>query len=192
MTININNAISAIKEKLDVNSKTPFIIAVDGRCGAGKTTFADLLRRELDCNIIHADHFFLQRQQRTERRLAEAGSNIDYERLVEEVLKPLAAGLPFSYQIFDCKTMSLAEKICINPKRAAVVEGSYSCHPSMWNYYDLKIFMDIDKESQKNRIIRRNGKEQAEMFFNKWIPMEEKYFKAYDILNRCDIVIDAK
>ncbi len=192
MTMNINNAISTIKEKLDVNSKTPFIIAIDGRCGAGKTTFASLLRSELDCNIIHADHFFLQRQQRTKQRLEEAGGNIDYERLVEEVLKPLSGGFPFSYQVFDCKTMSLAERIYIGPKRAAVVEGSYSCHPSMWNYYDLRIFMDIDKESQKKRIIQRNGKEQAEMFFNKWIPMEEKYFEAYDVLNRCDIVIDTK
>ena len=40
------------------------------------------------------------------------------------------------------------------------------------------------------RILRRNGGEKLEAFRRKWIPLEEAYFSAFDIENKCDIVIE--
>lgn len=45
--------------------QAPLVIAIDGRCGAGKTTLAQNLSQELSCSVIHLDHFFLRPQQRT-------------------------------------------------------------------------------------------------------------------------------
>ena len=42
---------------------------------------------------------------------------------------------------------------------------------------------------QMERIICRNGKDMAERFRNEWIPMEEKYFAAYDIKKQADIYL---
>lgn len=189
--MNITDAISIIKEKINFDSKKPFLIAIDGRCAAGKTTFANNLKQEFNCNIIHMDHFFLRTEQRTKERYEEPGGNIDRKRLIDEVMIPLIQGLPFSYQVFDCKLMTLSEKIHIEPKAVTIIEGSYSCHPCLKDYYDLRVFLNIDKERQINRIIQRNGIESAEIFRNKWIPLEERYFEAYDVMSCCDLVVEA-
>lgn len=75
-----------------MQNRSPFLIAIDGRCAAGKTTFAEKLSSIMECSVIHMDHFFLRPEQRTKERLAQAGGNVDRERFMEEVLKPLKAG----------------------------------------------------------------------------------------------------
>lgn len=43
----------------------PLLIAIDGRCGAGKTTLAQRLQQELGGRVFHMDDFFLRPVQRT-------------------------------------------------------------------------------------------------------------------------------
>lgn len=164
------------------------IIAIDGRCGAGKTTVAAELQKRLDCNVVHMDDFFLRQEQKTEQRLATAGENIDHERFLREVLLPLSRNKAFSYRPYNCKRQALAEPVRVLPKSVTVIEGSYSCHSALWDYYDLHVFMDIDSDSQMKRIIARNA-DMAEVFKKKWIPLEEKYFKAFNIKERCELCI---
>ena len=76
----------------------------------------------------------------------------------------------------------------VEPAVVTIIEGSYSCHPVLWDFYDLRIFLNINAEEQLQRIKRRNGIEAAQVFSNKWIPMEEKYFSEYNIQKRCDLV----
>jgi len=175
-------------EKIRQLNKERVIIAIDGRCGGGKTTLAHQLSKAFDCNVIHIDDFFLQPHQRTAERLGKAGENVDHERFLTEVLIPLKENKPFSYRPFSCKNQELGEAVEVEPKPVTIVEGSYSCHPNLWDYYDLRIFVDIDPDEQMKRITSRNGSEAAKAFKNKWIPLEEKYFGAYNIKNRCDIV----
>lgn len=170
-------------------SHTPFIIAVDGRCASGKTTLAEKIREQLDCTVIHIDGFFLRPEQRTEERLAAPGGNVDYERFLSEVLLPLKNGIPFSYRPYDCRTKTLAEPVTVTPTEITVIEGSYCCHPELWKYCDLHIFLSIDKETQKKRIIQRNGK-MASVFQNMWIPLEEKYFSFFGIREKCEMTFD--
>lgn len=60
-----------------MQNRSPFLIAIDGRCAAGKTTFAEKLSSIMECSVIHMDHFFLRPEQRTKERLAQAGGNVD-------------------------------------------------------------------------------------------------------------------
>ena len=99
----MNNALPVILQYISNNSKEPLLIAIDGRCAAGKTTLASIVKEKINCNVIHMDHFFLQPAQRTEERLQEPGGNVDYERVRKEVLIPLSQGKAFSYKPFDCK-----------------------------------------------------------------------------------------
>ena len=46
----------------------PLLIAIDGRCGAGKTTLAQRLQQELGGRVFHMDDFFLRPEQRTAAR----------------------------------------------------------------------------------------------------------------------------
>ena len=36
------------------------LVAIDGRCAAGKTTLAASLQAQLGCNVFHMDDFFLR------------------------------------------------------------------------------------------------------------------------------------
>lgn len=184
----MDNAFSAIMGKINENDKSQMLIAIDGRCAAGKTTLAALLKKETDCNIIHMDDFFLRQEQRTLKRMEEPGGNVDYERVLEQVMLPLSKGKSFSYQIFDCKRMELSSAVHIEPKAVTIVEGSYSCHPVLWDFYDLRVFMSVEPNEQLERIRHRNGEEAVSKFRDCWIPMEERYFTAYRIRERCDFV----
>lgn len=155
----------------------PIIIAIDGRCASGKTTLAKAISEQIDCNVIHMDDFFLRPEQRTANRLATPGENIDHERFLEEVLIPLSKGLPVTYHPFDCHKMGFGEEILLSPKKINIVEGSYSYHPSLRDYYAYTFFLTISLEEQMKRIIDREGVEKAKIFKEKWIPLEEEYFK---------------
>lgn len=168
----------------------PYLIAIDGRCASGKTTLADHLSKMIDCPVIHMDHFFLRPEQRRDRqRFRIPGGNVDYERLVYEVMFPmkLKPGAPFSYRPFDCKRQELGEEIRIVPTRAVIIEGSYSCHPTLWDHYDIRIFLTASRRKQLKRIWNRNGKEAKAIFQKKWIPLEEAYFAGEKIAKRCDL-----
>lgn len=162
-------------------STTPYIIAIDGRCGSGKTTLATILKNHFKCNVIHMDDFFLQPHQRTKQRLNEIGGNVDVERFEQEVMIPLKQNRRFTYQKFDCKLQRLNEIVKVEPHDLTIIEGSYCMHPRLYDYYDLHLYLEIDKEKQLERIIRRNGEKNAEIFIQKWIPLEEKYFNEFNI-----------
>lgn len=183
----MKDIVSAVMCEINGRNK-PLMIAVDGRCASGKTTLAEALKKETGCLVIHTDHFFLRPEQRTEERLNEAGGNIDYERLRAEVMLPLSRGKAFSYRKFDCGKMELSDEIAAEPDNIAVVEGSYSCHPEFWDFYDLRIFLTVEPEEQLRRILKRGGRESAEQFRSRWIPLEEKYFSHFKISERCGLV----
>ena len=71
-----------------------------------------------------------------------------------------------------------------------MVEGSYSCHDSLYDAYGLRCFLRISPELQRRRICARNTPEFQQRFFDIWIPMEQRYHEAFDIPGRCDIILE--
>ncbi len=171
-----------------LNKKNPILVAVEGRCASGKTTLASVLQDLAGWSVFHMDDFFLQPWQRTELRLQTAGGNVDYERFLAEILEPLKKGeTEIVYRPYQCRNQKLAEPVYIKAKQVCLMEGSYSCHPALWDFYDLRIFLTVSPQEQKRRILARNGEDGYVPFAKQWIPLEEQYFKAYQIEERCDI-----
>ena len=54
---------------------------------------------------------------------------------------------------------------------------------------DLRVFSDVPPREQQRRIQSRSNEELAKMYMEKWIPMEERYFKAYAIRDRADLTV---
>ena len=189
----MNNNIDLIIKEIDnlINNKNNTIIkvAIDGYCTSGKTTLSEFLSQRYNCNVFHMDDFFLRQEQRTNDRLNEIGGNIDYERFNTEVLIPLKNENDFSYKPYDCHNGSFKKTVNVISKRLNIIEGSYSMHPYFTCNYDLRIFLNISPELQKIRILKRN-KSLHQNFFNKWIPMENQYFKEYNISQNSDIIIN--
>ena len=102
------------------------IVAIDGRCGSGKTTLAARLQQELGCTVFHMDDFFPRPEQRTEERLSRPGENVDHERFLAEVLLPLQHMQPVTYRPYLCARQQLGDPVTVTPSRLTIVEGSYA------------------------------------------------------------------
>ena len=183
----MKNLLDKTKQTLGVNPRA--IIAIDGMCASGKTTFANRLSEEFGFEIVHTDDFFLPFEMRSEERLSQSGGNIHYERLIDEVIIPLKENKDFEYRVFDCSVGDYNEKRKILHNKPVVIEGAYSLHPEIPDIYDLRIFFCISSETQLARIEKRNGTQALKAFKEKWIPFESRYFDAFSVEEKCDIVI---
>jgi HD-GYP domain-containing protein (c-di-GMP phosphodiesterase class II)/uridine kinase len=164
------------------SKKNNIIIAIDGKCASGKTTLGYYLQQFYECNLFHMDDFFLREDQKTIERGNEIGGNVDYERFKSDVIDQLQLKKEISYRKYNCKTKQIEQSSEeILHKRLNIIEGSYSQHPYFGDVYDLRIFMNIDDNSQLDNIRKRNGEEMLHRFIHEWIPKENAYFDKYGI-----------
>ncbi len=182
----MDNIIKSIEEILKKKSRV--IIAIDGNCAAGKSTLASKIAEHFYMQIIHTDDFFLPPSMRTIERLSKAGGNIHFERFNSEVISGIESGNNFIYRIFNCKNGEYSQSDIIYSDKSIIIEGSYSLHPEIKDVYDFRIFLEVDSKTQLERILNRNGKEALKVFKEKWIPMENKYFEAFNIKSKCDLI----
>lgn len=187
-----DSIISAVKASVNtlLAERGRVVIAIDGRCASGKTTLAAALAQVFQAPVIHMDHFFLRPHMRTPERLNQPGGNVDKERFSEEVIPFLRGGKVFTYRPFDCHTLDFSLPVCVPSAPVILVEGSYACCPDFRPIYDLSVFLTVDPQVQLQRIAKRNGDAAAEIFRQKWIPLEEAYFRAFDIKKTCDLTFD--
>lgn len=165
------------------------VIAVDGRAAGGKSTLAEQFSQVTGAGVIHMDDFFLPPDLRTEERLSTPGGNVHYERFAREVLPRITSGESFSYKRFDCSIMDMNGENHVPAGDIRLVEGSYCCHPALGEYMDLRVFSDVTPREQLRRIQARTDAELAQKYVDTWIPLEEKYFKAYAIRDRADLTV---
>lgn len=165
------------------------VIAVDGRCASGKTTLSADLAETIGAGVVHMDDFFLPAALRTPERLQEPGGNVHYERFRTDVMPYLQNAEAFSYPRFDCSIMAISGRREVAASPFRIVEGAYSCHPELKDYMTLRVFSDVAPKEQQRRILSRDGTDAWEQFRTRWIPMEERYFKAFAIREKADIVL---
>lgn len=182
--------LAAIDRRLAADPR--LIMAIEGGSASGKTTLAAFLSQIYDCSVFHMDDFFLRPEQRTEERLSEPGGNVDRERFYREVLCPLKSGKEVTFRRYNCRTQSLTDPVTVSAKAFNIVEGAYSVHPLLAGSYDLTVFLRVAPQVQRARIIKRNGPEMSRQFFNRWIPLEQRYFEALDPAGRCDMILEVK
>lgn len=163
------------------------ITSLEGKCTSGKTTITKQLENKY--TIINIDDFFLSKEKKTPERLNEIGGNIDYE-LVKTCLLTIKDAWKenkqeLEYKVFDCtKQEYYTKKITL--KNKVILEGVYSYHPYFNNLIDCLAYIQVDKETQLNRVSNRILKDK---FINEWIPLENKYFEYYKLEDICDIII---
>ncbi|OGK15045.1 hypothetical protein A2690_02955 [Candidatus Roizmanbacteria bacterium RIFCSPHIGHO2_01_FULL_39_12b] len=123
-----------------INELKDFVlVAIDGRGGSGKTTCALLIKHKIpDADIITTDDF-----------LNDELHKIDINQLELRVLIPFSKGKSAKYLEFDGQKR---EERIVKPKGVVIIEGIYSSHSSLKNYYDMTIWVkaeDVDKKVEK-------------------------------------------
>lgn len=166
-----------------------YVIAIDGNCGSGKSTLSALLQRNLDCNVVHMDDFYLPFSKRSADWEQIPGGNMDIRRFKDTVLLPAIEGKEIVYQRYFCRENRLFDPVILPPKKILVVEGSYSHHPDLTAYYDRKLFLSCSKEEQKKRLLLREG-DRYVFYEQRWIPMEERYHRAFSVPENADLIVE--
>jgi uridine kinase len=171
------NATSIILQKIEAVTKRPYLIGIDGRSGAGKSTWAGKLRKQLpDVLVIHKDDFYRVLYEKVRATLdSEQGyyQYFDWERLEQHVLLPLSSGDIAHYQRYDWGKEKLLETIEVNPTSIIVVEGVYSTRPELRKYYDLCVWVETS-ESERLRRQKDRG-ENTSMWIQRWAAAEKFY-----------------
>lgn len=167
----------------------PAVIAIDGRCGSGKTYLAGLIGKLFPCNVCHMDDFYMPSEQRQEDWMDIPAGNMDLMRFLTEVLVPVKAGKQVIYRPYDCEKNKIGKIVQMPLHKLTVVEGSYSHHPILAAEYDLKVFLTCSREEQRKRLQVREGG-YFSVFEKMWIPMEENYLQHYSIETGSHLVVD--
>ena len=179
-----------ITTRLDPEPTAPLVVALDGRCGSGKTTLASALRAQFPaCSLLHTDDFYLPSSQRVENWQQIPCANMDLARLCREVLEPACAGQSCLYRSYSCREGSYLPARQLLPQPLVILEGSYSHHPLLAQYESLRVFVTCSKAEQTYRLQAREG-ERYPAFAARWIPLEEGYFAQYGIEAAADFVVD--
>ena len=164
------------------------LLAIDGRCGCGKSSLAAELAETFGGNVFHLDDFYLPSDAREENWQERPAGNMDLERFRGEVLEPLQRGQAVAYRAWDCRDGRFRETREIPFRPLSIVEGSYSQHPALRTCYGLCLFVTASPETQRARLRAREG-ERFAAFEALWIPLEERYFRAFRIEENAERVI---
>ena len=170
-------------------SGRPAVVAIDGRCGSGKSGLGDLMGRLLPCNVVHMDDYYLPPDRRAENWEQIPAGNMDLARFLQEVLEPAGAGAQIRCRPYDCRSGTLREGTTLPARPLTVVEGSYSQHPLLSARYDLRMFLTCAPEEQRRRLERREGAHFA-AYESRWMPLEERYIRQCGPEKGCQLVID--
>lgn len=174
----------------------PYLAAVDGRCGSGKTGFSGIAEQLIPGakHIAHMDDFYLPWERRAPDWMEVPAGNMDLERLRREILDPVREGRPMTYRPFIPEAPVLdeyGEPVEVDPDdvELILVEGTYSQHPSLAGYYDYKIFLTCGREEQTRRLQAREG-DCYPAFDRVWRTLEERYFQACGTEAGASLVVD--
>ena len=171
-----------------LEEKGKLLIAIDGRCGCGKSRLGAELAQALQANLFHMDDYYLPFRFRQDNWEEIPAGNMDLHRFYADILEPVRNGQKVLYRPFSCpERRYLPEKVFL-PAPVNIVEGSYSQHPLLADAYDVKLFVTAEKAIQTERLQAREG-DHYTAFEKTWIPMEERYFQHFSIEEGADCVI---
>ena len=182
--------ISILAAALAQKPTKPLVLALDGRCGSGKTTLADRLARQYPASIVlHTDDFYLPPAQRVRGWEKTPCANMDLTRLRDEALRPAYAGQPVAYRAYSCRQGAYLPPAQLPAQPLVILEGSYSHHPLLRPCETLRVFVTCTKAEQTRRLQAREGARYAD-FAARWVPLEEGYFAQYGIEEAADFVVE--
>ena len=188
--ITLETLCSILTAALDQHPTKPLVLALDGRCGSGKTTLAAALQEQFPaCTVLHTDDFYLPPARRIPDWAHTPCANMDLARLRDEALRPAYAGQPVQYRAYSCREGAYQPAQELPTQPLVILEGSYSHHPLLTGYETLRVFVTCSKEEQTRRLQAREGERYAN-FAARWIPLEDGYFAEYRIEETADFVVD--
>lgn len=157
-----------------------FVIAIDGRSGAGKTSLAAELRAELAAPVVSLEDLYG----------GWDGLEHGVDLLVSEVLEPLSAGLTARVPKYDWVTATWQAPWVLEPPEVLIVEGVGAGARRAAAHENLLIWMEAPDSVRKNRALARDGETFAP-HWERWAAQEDAMLARERTPDRADLVINA-
>ena len=173
------------------NGGRPFVVAIDGRSGVGKSTLAAALAATLDAAVIEGDDFYAGGVAvRDDSPADRAGACIDWTQL-RAVVTALRQGRDAIWRAFDWEAFD--GRLCDKPTVLAarpvlILEGVYSARPELRDILDFAIIVSLPRQDRVARLFRREG--MIGRWEQQWHEAEDFYFEQVMSIDRFDAVFD--
>ena len=157
------------------------LVAVDGPAGSGKTTLAGWLAAALGhAPVVHLDDLYA----------GWDGLRADlWERLDEQVLRPLAGGGQARFQRYDWDAGRFAEWVTLPRDGILVVEGVGAAARPVEPSCSLRVWVEAPAQVRLARGVARDG-EQLRTRWQAWMRRERAHFAADGTRDRADVIVD--
>lgn len=186
---NCNHAIALIEHA--ARRRLPVIVGVDGRSGAGKSTFAAALAAASRARLIEGDAFYAGGPElRRDTAQQRSDACIDRPKL-RAVLQQLKAGRAAKYRAFDWEAFdgSLSNQaITLEAADLVILERVYSCHPDLRDLLDVKILLTVPNALRQQQLVDREGA--LGPWKRQWHEAEDWYFSHLSTDNHFDLIIE--
>jgi uridine kinase len=170
---NVVEAIRSSKPRAGIKTR---VIAVDGPGGAGKSSLAEWLARELGAPIIHTDDF------------GSWEKPIDWwPNLLETVLKPIAAGQLARYEPTN-RGASEKAPLVIEPTDFVILEGVTASREAFRPYLTYSIWIETARGLRLHRGLQRDGNH-ARASWDTWMAEEDAYIGRERPADHADVVL---
>ncbi len=179
------------------------LVAIDGVGGSGKSTFADLLSRQISTRpvlVLHVDDFFNPAEVRHARgRHSSEGfwlDAYDYRALCSWALEPLAAGGNGIYRdrSFDRETGRTIETRTRRapPDAVVLVEGTFLHRDEVVSFWDHSLYLDVPFEETERRMAARDGLsgDTVHELMRRYTGAQHLYFASARPWERASVVVD--
>ena len=176
MSIEIGSALSVADiARVAGGLGTAARIGIDGPGASGKSTLASGLAEILPRAVLVAGDDFYRPEADSGCSETETASLFDLPRLASQVLVPHSRGEEIQYQRFEWETGLLGGWLSRPSDTPLIVDGVYSTHESLRDYYDLRIWIYAPRAVRLDRGIQRDGEAARSKWLDVWMPAEDSY-----------------
>jgi para-aminobenzoate synthetase len=180
---------------------SPFVVAIDGRSGSGKSTIAALAAEAVGAVVVPTDDFFRAQttDQDWDRKSAEqrAADALDWRRLRTEALEALREGRAARWHAYDFAagprpdgSYPMRREITTRaPEGVIILDGAYSSRPELLDLIGLTVLVEAAKQVRDRRLAAREAAAVLAVWHARWDPAEDHYFTRVRPPERFDLVV---
>jgi uridine kinase len=169
-------AVDAVRRSEPPAGMTTRVVAVDGPGGAGKSTLARWLARELSAPVIHTDDF------------ADWDNPTNWwPELLDKVLKPIASGSPARFVPTRWDRTEPGE-VTVDPGDFVILEGVTASREAFRPYLAFSIWIEAPRDLRLERGLRRDGGHMRARW-EQWMDAEDRYVEGERPAEHADLVL---
>ena len=177
----------AVVVDLATRAHSPVCVGIDGRGGAGKSSFAEELGQFLPGSVVvPLDDFVLL------NRIADNDWEgvWDRDRLRHEVLTPYRQRRSFSYYPVNWETGKPGPLRTAHDVDYLVIEGITALHPDLRDCYDVTVWIDTPADIAVARGLERDQGAFDTAMWAVWRGNDDRYQRTMSQAPPIDVVVD--